>query len=383
MIGKKDDSLERFIKITKEYKRFVDYFHGLKDRVDEVSKEDDYISLNTRLILLRKYGFSGDMDFKSILKKAGKRFPEHKNEFEKIRSRYNSIGSDYESILPDGTSLGLIDVINDVLNGIYLHTDRDKIGHINQSEDELIFAATQHYVLTLERIVMDAYDILNSCMGCQELSKEEKKRSHIIFLGDKNAATHSVTMSPYWSNVYGRDADIEDRKRVINENSVEDNWILLFCVAFLDELRKADYSANKLQLYVFPPTRKDWGDFSAAHNEIIKHEKIGFSSKVRYNNKRDMAYVLVLKNVDGEFIIDQPHVSTDISVITLVKENERYGWRVYCLGQKLDHYKETLNLRDSIKRLIKELREMLIRNRTFEKTDVKKKRKHKKIVRIP
>ena len=65
---------------------------------------------------------------------------------------------------------------------------------------------------------------------------------------------------------------------------------------------------------------RDWGDFSAAHTELLKHDKIGFSSKVRYNDKHDMAYVLLFKNIDGKFIIDQPHLSTDISAITLVKE---------------------------------------------------------------
>ena len=115
-----------------------------------------------------------------------------------------------------------------------------------------------------------------------------------------------------------------------------------------------------MQWFVFPPTRKDWGDFSAAHIELLKFDKIGLSSKVRYNDKHDMAYVLLFKNIDGEFIIDQRHLSTDISVITLVKENERYGWRIYCLGEKLDFYKETLSLFDSLKRFIKISRETAI-----------------------
>ena len=360
MSEKKDDSLELFMQVTREYKRFVDYFAGIKERVENYTREDEYISLNTRLMLLRKYSSSGDIDLKSITKKAGRRFPEHKEEFNTICDIYNSIDADYESILPDGTAHGLNEVIKDVMYSRYLHFDREKIGYINQSEDELIYDAIQRYVASLERCVMDIYGLLFSCMGDKDQVKEEKQRSHSICLGDKSSATQSVTASPYWSNVYGRDATIEDRKRIINENSEEDNHILLFCIGFLDELRKKEFSQSRLQWFVFPPTRKDWGDFSAAHIELLKFDKIGLSSKVRYNDKHDMAYVLLFKNIDGEFIIDQRHLSTDISVITLVKENERYGWRIYCLGEKLDFYKETLSLFDSLKRFIKISRETAI-----------------------
>ena len=197
MSEKKDDSLELFMQVTREYKRFVDYFAGIKERVENYTREDEYISLNTRLMLLRKYSSSGDIDLKSITKKAGRRFPEHKEEFNTICDIYNSIDADYESILPDGTAHGLNEVIKDVMYSRYLHFDREKIGYINQSEDELIYDAIQRYVASLERCVMDIYGLLFSCMGDKDQVKEEKKRSHIIFLGDKSSATQSVTASPY------------------------------------------------------------------------------------------------------------------------------------------------------------------------------------------
>ena len=68
MSEKKDDSLELFMQVTREYKRFVDYFAGIKERVENYTREDEYISLNTRLMLLRKYSSSGDIGFPSIKK---------------------------------------------------------------------------------------------------------------------------------------------------------------------------------------------------------------------------------------------------------------------------------------------------------------------------
>lgn len=65
-----------------------------------------------------------------------------------------------------------------------------------------------------------------------------------------------------------------------------------------------------------------------------------------------MAYVLLFNNIEEPFIVNQPHISNDVTTITLVKDNERYGWRIFNIGQPMDHYKEVLNLRDSVKKVV-------------------------------
>ena len=107
-------------------------------------------------------------------------------------------------------------------------------------------------------------------------------------------------------------------------------------------------------MYVFPPTKSDWGDFSVWHKAFIEIQDIGFGSKVRYNDRHDMAYVRLIRNVKDPFIVSQPHLSNDITTITLVKDNERYGWRIYSIGDPLEHYKDTLGLGESIRKVFKD-----------------------------
>ena len=66
-----------------------------------------------------------------------------------------------------------------------------------------------------------------------------------------------------------------------------------------------------------------------------------------------MAYVRLIRNVKDSFIVSQPHLSNDITTITLVKDNERYGWRIYSIGDPLVHYKDTLSFGESLKKIVR------------------------------
>ena len=326
-----DDTLNRFIMLTKEYKRFADYFSELEKRVIEKSEEDVYISLYTRLMLLRKYGpNNSDLNFKKVINKAGRRFPNNKEDFVKLKERYNSLYQNFENILPDNTSQNIDKAIEDVIYGLFLHADSDRIQRVIIADDSVRNAFVNEYVMTLEEIILEAYDLLLPCMEDWDFPKNKKEKAHIIYRGDKDSA-HGIEGSPYWSNAYGRDATAEDIKEIFKNNTDEDNHILMFCEAFVQKLYKEDYSASELQWYVFPPTKSDWGDFSVWHKAFIEIHDVGFGSKVRYNNRHDMAYVRLIKNVKNPFIVSQPHFSNDITTITLVKDNERYGWRIYSM----------------------------------------------------
>ena len=86
---------------------------------------------------------------------------------------------------------------------------------------------------------------------------------------------------------------------------------------------------------------------------VREGKNIGWSTRVRYNDKHDMAYVHIFQNVKGAFTIDHSHViSQDIAVITLVNER-KYGWKIFSIGERVTQYKESLSLGESIRRLLK------------------------------
>ena len=347
-----DYSLEQFMQLTKEYKRFADYFVELRKRIIDTSEDDEYISVYTRLMLLRKYGLKNDLKFRSIFNKAQKRYPKFKDQFDMLKEQYNSIYKKLEYILPNGTSMAIGDAVEDTIYGLYLHADCNRLQNVNIADENLRYSVIKDYVNSLEKIILKTYELLLSCKDNWNIPKEKYDKAHIVYLGNSTSSDHDIKGSPYWSNAYGRDANVEDLLQMYSENTNEDKHILMFCEAFVHKLYKDDYSASELKWYIYPPTRKDWGDFSLAHNMITEYQNVGFGSKVRYNERHDMAYVRILRDIEEPFIIDQQHLANGIFTITLVKENERYGWRIFSIGNPIDNYKETLSLGESIQKLI-------------------------------
>ena len=112
---------------------------------------------------------------------------------------------------------------------------------------------------------------------------------------------------------------------------------------FLQEAYKEDYSVETLEKLVFPWVRSDWGDFSDLHNFVIEKKNIGLSSRVQYNDRHDIAYLKIFQNV---FVVEQPHQIPDIWILNFVKKNEKYGWRIYGIGDKIADYKESGRILD-------------------------------------
>lgn len=63
------------------------------------------------------------------------------------------------------------------------------------------------------------------------------------------------------------------------------------------------------------------------------------SSKVRFNDRHDIAYVNFYENVEGSFMIDKPHIIGEgIHVLSLVYDSDAQKWEIYSFGAKLNDY---------------------------------------------
>ena len=100
----------------------------------------------------------------------------------------------------------------------------------------------------------------------------------------------------------------------------------------------------------------DWGDFSEASRYIGTLKDIGMSGTIRYDDRRDMAYVYLLENVVDGFLIQDSQIISNVHTVTLVKYKDE--WRVYSIGAKLDDYLIPVKPIEPLKRLIKGLRAM-------------------------
>lgn len=345
-----EQRIKAFLFTVEAYMRIQNIFKVSEDHslMDEYT-EADYVSIMIKLIVLRKYSYNKDSVYIPAVINAAESL-DTEGKLIELKNKYDEVENNHlQAILADGSALSLFDFQECVLYGMYLHADLDKISKLLKINEGLAFSMVRSFVEAMEKIVFELYTFLNPIVS-EKFERIVHEKAPVIFVGDKEKATQSITGSPYWSNIYGRDADEEELAAIMSQNTSVDNSILMMCIDFLEEVVKEDYSEEFLEKLVFPPTREQWGDFSSLHKACKKdYNHLGWSSKVRYNEAHDMAYVYLHPNVDAAFILDQPHVITDLSVISLVYE-KKYGWRIISIGKKVDSYKENISLFEWIKR---------------------------------
>lgn len=124
-------------------------------------------------------------------------------------------------ILSDGRKLNLYQTIEDVMYGLYLHADAEKIERLLAVNSTLRFTATRKYVESLEKVILNAYDNILPCVA-KKLEQKPFEHAPVIFLGDVNDTRQEITGSPYWKNLYGKNASNDELQEIIRENSIED-----------------------------------------------------------------------------------------------------------------------------------------------------------------
>lgn len=331
--------LKRFEYTVREYIKFYDYYRN--QNISSETPDAFYIMLQTKLMILRKYDYNREEIYlEKVFEAINQEYPDLKDESDVLKQCLQEL-SNYcmEVILSDGTSLNLYRAIEDVMYGVYLHADSDKIGRLLNTNKSVYLTAVKEYITILEKIVIDTYNLIVDKMQDKYIYQKENSAS-VIFMGDSTNEKHDIKNSPYWKNLYGKDLQDTKVETIFKNMTKEDMEIYTKGLKFLREAYKEDYSVELLEELVFPWVRSDWGDFSGLHNFVIEKKNIGLSSRVQYNDKHDIAYLKIFQNVENAFVVEQPHQIPDIWILNFVKENEKYGWRIYGIGEKIINYKE-------------------------------------------
>lgn len=336
-------SFQLFLYTVDEYKRFANHLPikspaGLSDDYTEA----DYIGVQVRLMLLRKYYGSSDkenVNFKRLLSEAKEEFPDKSNEWEILLSKFDMIeAQQIEHLLSDGTKLNIYKTIEDCVYGLYLHADESKINRLENTTEAIRFFCTRKYIVEIEKIIFLLYDLLVDC-GVNPCITSSTNRSPMIYLGDTNKNIQAVTASPYWGNIYGRDATDDDIEQIGQEMTHEEKKILYLCKAFTIELKKSPIDVKKLRKHIHPAARSGWGNFQTAQMFFCSIPSPGFSTKVRYNKNKNTAYVRIFPKVDECFLINTPRVFSEGYEFALCKW---FGqWMIYQFGGHLDSIYET------------------------------------------
>lgn len=332
-------NFQLFLYTVEEYKRFQNNLPIKKtESLTDDYSEADYIGIQVRLMLLRKY-FSGgknpeNVSIKRLVDEAQQAFPSAVNKFKDIFDKFKNVEEQQvEHLLTDGSKLNLYATIEDTVYGLYLHADENKIQRLCRTTESIRFACIRKYVVEIEEIVFELYELLNEC-GVSSKIECDNPRSPMIYLGDTKSNVQSITGSSYWSNVYGRDATDDDLKTIVDQLSIEEMKMLHLCMSFTEELKKTPLQPKKLKKFIHPAARMDWGDFKEAQSFYLSIPNPGYSTKVRYNENKDTAYVRFFPNVNEAFHLDTPHVFSDVYEFALGKWFGK--WMIYSFGGHLD-----------------------------------------------
>lgn len=351
--------LKLFLFTAKEYIRFSDYFQNVVEKLDNegTSNENRYIALQTLLLIMRKYESYSDVTYlKEVLISAEKECSDHIKVFQGLQNRLLSIENEtYEVILSDGSKRSLREAIEDIQYGLYLHAEQRRIEDLIQSDEEVFLYVVNDYLTIWDQLIRDTYAVLCPIVSGQYVRANSSKAA-VVFKGSNPSQTQDIKNAPYWSNLRGKDVDSIELKNAFKTIPKEERIILQKVGVFLDEVQKDNPNLLVLKKLTFPPLQNDWGDFSKIHSELSGIE-FGISNKVRYNENKDIAYVLIMPNVPPKagFLINQPQYSHEIKWVSLVNENKKWGWRIIHIGERVTQYKMSGSLIDWFKYTIDEV----------------------------
>lgn len=310
-----------------------------------------------KLVLLRKYETKNDAVYlKKVIIAGENLFPDSYDKLEKLHLDMNELEENkLEMNLSDGSECDMRAVIEDVMYGVYLHADIDKCNHLMLADRTNFYWVVKKYVNLLEPLVLGLKQLMVE-LEVPQLERLQYYKAPVIFVGDNEKQAKNIKHDSYWSNLRGESASSSKIEEQINALSEDDKKILNIAMKFVEVVSDENYSEKKFRQYVFPPQKACCSNFVVAH-EFFTKNKWGVSLKVRYNNKRDMAYVRIYRNLEESIMIDQPQFSDEIQAITLVKDNEKLGWRVYCLGAEPQYFKNTESIWNYLKAIKKDYKE--------------------------
>ena len=208
-------NLELFVTTVKEYNRFVKQLPlgDISKSTIDLLNETTYIAIQTRLMLLRKYASKGEKNnvyLENLIMEAKDRFPEKTTYLDKMRTRFFQINEQsFEQILSDGSKINLYQSIEDVIYGLYLHADKEKILRLSFTKDSLRFFYTKKYVEEFEAVVLEMFDFLIE-NNIQDIIEKNHAKAPVIHLGKSIESNQDIKQSPFWGNLYGHDATIDE-----------------------------------------------------------------------------------------------------------------------------------------------------------------------------
>lgn len=297
----------------------------------ELLSDSDYAALSVRLMLQRKhFVFDKDIHVRDVINAALELYPQLQDELSTLYNKLNWMKQrDFETTHSDGKKTsGYYHNTEEVLYGILLHSDIQKIEHVTDFSLNYLLAAIAPFILERERVLYRLVHLLEIA-GARAYKAPEGRRGQVLRFAKSTPEKQQVVESPFWSNLIARDgtpSEFNDRWNNYNKNTRE---IILLCFEFVQQLRSRPLDVATLGRLVHPSTRKSWGGFSQVASMISKYSSLGMSDSIELFNLGRCARVKLFPGVNELIVIDTPQF---VSLSRMVLRKHHREWKVWSLG---------------------------------------------------
>lgn len=340
------DRLAAFVFTMDEYEKLANTFPirwELKPGSIDCAVES--AALNLRALLIRKYitrTNSGSPDHKlwvkDVIASIRQVSPNHAQRLDGLESKYEQAYNSGEYALSDGSVLKMNELFEDIIYGIYLHSDGVRIERLLKTDQAMMHQALRRYIQPIEDALYELMSIIRD-LGLHLFERHVTPyKASVIALGSISEESHKGLLG-HWSNMYGKYAEDEEAIDNLYKNkSDQDRQILTTALQFFKTICNPESKTSDIKDLVLNGRLSDWGDLSEVKSFIKDIPGLGVASMVNYNHRNDVAYVKLLKHIDDTMLISEEQIIPDVTYITLVEDVTVNEWRVFSLGGEKEPY---------------------------------------------
>jgi len=316
-------NLKLFIFTVNEYLRFRQMF--LKSETENILEDDyerEYVSINIKLMLLRKYfNKNENISILNIARAAIDIYPKNKQKFQEIIEEYNEIqNNQFDHLLADQTKLNLYETIEDTIYGLYLHADENRIKNIIQTNELLRFYSVKNYVLSIESITLSLYKELRS-LNVEEKIVERKLAEPVIKYGDLPKDENKILENQYWTNISGK--VLNDEPTVLTN---DEKYIIGVGWNFIKEIESKNFNPKNCEVYLKSIKLIDHETLINIHYNLEDLKDLGMVDYIQFNKNKTEAITFFLPHIKVSFELTANHLI--VAGVSFRMKKTLKGWKI-------------------------------------------------------
>lgn len=332
------DLLEKYVLLVDEY-RLLTERNVIPKRKNNL-KYFEYKELVFKITLLRKFMMDAEeMYIVTILKEIkeinGMKDNKEIQQLEKEVCDLFKLEVSYS--LANSKIQHLYHSITDLLYGLYLHSDTEKIENAILSDEKIRKHLLFNFIQAFDPIIYKTYEIIKTTHELDPKIIKVNKKVPIIHYSNKKKVKRKVKLSPKWTNIDGHDIHENETQQFIHRLNRRDKKILytaeLFISLFQEE--RTNYEKISKLLTKLSPIHQNIEDIAM---EIKSINNIAFSNVVRYSTNLKYAYVYFFEDVVHPFLLDGPQSMSGVKCIRFKKERITNNYKINNFVNELPPY---------------------------------------------